>query len=134
MAKRRIQEYHVEWIRRTMEECPGIAADTSSAGGVQSHQVFLDGTDELGLLVHEHDFCCTAGQGLEAQGAAASEQIQTASAADQRLEPVEKGLPDPVPRGPYLRQGGKCQSSSSPAATDDPEPTRILSVARRFNS
>lgn len=107
LPERGIEENQIERRAPALEENGRILAAASPCRRAQGVEMDLDRPDEHWLTVHKHHFTRPARQGFQPQGAAARIEIETASTTDPGLEPVEKGLTDPVAGGTHALQGGK---------------------------
>ena len=121
-GKWRIQEDQVEAARRQRARRKASASpllDRAPAQGRSAAAVSRSSAAAAAVRFHQRRRGRAARQRLDAQRAAAGEQVQHPHAGDVRRQPVEQRLAHAVRRGPQARRIRKGQLPAAQAAADD---------------
>lgn len=118
-AERRVQEDDVERSGRPFEKALGIAHDDFRVRRFEAIERCLQVLRDPRLAIDEGDRSGAARKRLQAERAAAGEEIQTLRTDDRVLQPIEKRFADAIRRRTNRGDRGKIDATASPASADD---------------
>src|SRR5579862_426226 len=117
--ERWIEKHDPERLRRALQKGQGVATGDVRVGDAPFSQHPRELACHHRVLVDELDVSRSSRECLEAQCAAACEQIQASGPDDVCAEPVEERLPYPIGRRADLGPRGETQPPAAPGAADD---------------
>ncbi len=115
----RIEENHVEALAGAADVGQGFARDQFDVFGAQHLQGLAQLRKGLPVLFHHHHAGGAARGGLEAERAAAGEQIEAGEPVQALAEPIEQRLAHTVGRRPQVGTGADGDAPAAPFAADD---------------
>ena len=103
----------------TLQEREGGLAPYGAVGGSEPLCVLPQHRRRGAVVVNQHDAARPPGQRLEAERAAAGEEVEAVAARHLASQPVEQRLPHPAERGTHRGAGGHLQLSPFPQTADN---------------
>jgi fused signal recognition particle receptor len=116
----RIEENHVERIARSPEVSECIVANEFDLPGFQDLERFPESLERHAVVLHHDHARRAARSGLEAERAAAGEEIEAREPLQRLAEPVEQRLAHPVGCGSQARPIRNGDAPAAIFAADDP--------------
>ncbi len=123
-TKWRVEKHNIVGTAGATQESQGrhgVAA--GRCAGLQYVQVIPDLAQGRFRGIHKVTTGSAPGQGLQAQCAAAGEQVQASGAVNARGQPVEQGFAHAVRGGPQAFCGGKPEFAASPLPANNAQGT-----------
>jgi hypothetical protein len=117
----RVEEHDLEGLRgRPSQVGKGILEFYLAACAAEHRQSGLNGPRRSRIALDKDHLGRPSRERLEAERAAAGKEVETATAGQLELQPVEHRFPDPVRGRPQLFLLREIQFSSTPFPADDP--------------
>src|SRR6185503_20159186 len=120
----RVEKHDIEGLRRALQEALRILDHDGGVAAAKPFERLRKMTADLRLAIDERHVRGTARQRLEAERAAAREQIETTRTDDRLLQPVEKCLAYAVRRRTDGGERREDDARAAPAAADDAQAVR----------
>ena len=102
-----------------LQERQGGLAPYGAVGGPEPLRVLPQHRRRGAIVVNQHNAARPPGQRLEAERAAAGEEVEAVAARHLAGQPVEERLPHPAERGAHRGAGGHLQLSPFPQTADN---------------